>query len=101
MMGNFLFFFKNPAPGLQVFQPDIPFAETDSDFHLCPLPRYTSNDTTNPHASTQKQYLDREVSDEAGVNRALVASQSIHQSDGDDYSILETLYVINMISDEQ
>ena len=52
---------QNPAPGLQVFQPNLPYAETDSDFHLCPLPRYTCSDVTNPHGSTQKQYLDREV----------------------------------------
>lgn len=54
--------FQNPAPGLQVFQPPLPYAETDADFHLCPLPRYTSTSTTNPHMATQKHYLDKEVS---------------------------------------
>lgn len=53
---------QNPAPGLQVFQAPMPYAETDPDFHLCPLPRYTRKDyATNPHASTQRKYLDREV----------------------------------------
>ncbi|KAK2149919.1 hypothetical protein LSH36_431g01010 [Paralvinella palmiformis] len=50
----------NPSPGLQVFQAPLPYAETDSDFHLCPLPRYTSSNMANPHMSTQRQYLDRE-----------------------------------------
>ncbi|XP_067649334.1 cilia- and flagella-associated protein 221-like isoform X1 [Haliotis asinina] len=51
----------NPAPGLQVFQAPIPYAEVDPDFHLCPLPRYVRKDfMTNPHASTQRHYLDRE-----------------------------------------
>ncbi|XP_076466697.1 LOW QUALITY PROTEIN: cilia- and flagella-associated protein 221-like [Babylonia areolata] len=51
----------NPAPGLQVFQAPMPYAEVDSEFHLCPLPRYFRQDyETNPHASTQRKYLDRE-----------------------------------------
>jgi len=51
----------NPAPGLQVFQAPMPYAEVDGDFHLCPLPRYFSRDyDSNPHASTQRKYLDRE-----------------------------------------
>ncbi|XP_052248642.1 cilia- and flagella-associated protein 221-like isoform X2 [Dreissena polymorpha] len=51
----------NPAPGLQVFQAPVPYAETDPDFHLCPLPRYTRRDhATNVHAATQRRYLDRE-----------------------------------------
>ncbi|KAK3588715.1 hypothetical protein CHS0354_026034 [Potamilus streckersoni] len=51
----------NPAPGLHVFQSPMPYAETDPDFHLCPLPRYTRKDhATNPHASTQRRYADRE-----------------------------------------
>ena len=55
--------FQNPAPGLQVFQAPMPYAEVDPEFHLCPLPRYFRQDyDTNPHASTQRKYLDREVS---------------------------------------
>ncbi|KAK3108459.1 hypothetical protein FSP39_008303 [Pinctada imbricata] len=51
----------NPAPGLQVFQAPVPYAEVDPDFHLCPLPRYYRKDhATNPHAATQRRYLDRE-----------------------------------------
>lgn len=51
----------NPAPGLQVFEAPMPYAETDSDYHLCPLPRYFRTDCdNNPHASTQRKYLDRE-----------------------------------------
>lgn len=57
-----LFFGQNPAPGLQVFQSPVPYAETDSDFHLCPLPRYFRKDYgTNMHAATQRKYMDREV----------------------------------------
>ncbi|XP_060601443.1 cilia- and flagella-associated protein 221-like [Ruditapes philippinarum] len=51
----------NPAPGLQVFQAPVPFAETDADFHLCPLPRYFRKDhSSNMHAATQRKYMDRE-----------------------------------------
>ncbi|KAL8567912.1 hypothetical protein ACOMHN_059034 [Nucella lapillus] len=51
----------NPAPGLQVFQAPMPYAEVDPEFHLCPLPRYFRQDyDTNQHASTQRKYLDRE-----------------------------------------
>lgn len=51
----------NPAPGLQVFQAPVPYSETDSDFHLCPIPTYFKKDhATNPHSATQRRYLDRE-----------------------------------------
>lgn len=51
----------NPAPGLQIFQAPVPFAEVDSEFHLCPLPRYFRQDfAASPHATTQRKYLDRE-----------------------------------------
>ncbi|XP_021377773.1 cilia- and flagella-associated protein 221-like isoform X2 [Mizuhopecten yessoensis] len=51
----------NPSPGLQVFQSPMPYAEVDSDFHLCPLPRYFRTDhASNPHTATQRKYLDRE-----------------------------------------
>ncbi|KAK0058292.1 cilia- and flagella-associated protein 221-like isoform X1 [Biomphalaria pfeifferi] len=46
----------NPAPGLQVFLPTIPYSEVDYDFHLCPLPRYPRTD----RSVTQKKTLDRE-----------------------------------------
>nr|XP_054768030.1 cilia- and flagella-associated protein 221-like isoform X1 [Lytechinus pictus] len=50
----------NPAPGLQVFLPPLPYAEVDPDFHLCPLPRYTHSDPRNKHGATLKRYLDKE-----------------------------------------
>ncbi|XP_038044642.1 cilia- and flagella-associated protein 221-like [Patiria miniata] len=50
----------NPAPGLQVFMPPLPYAEVDADFHLCPLPRYTHKDPSNKHGTTLKKFLDRE-----------------------------------------
>ncbi|PIK57014.1 putative primary ciliary dyskinesia protein 1-like [Apostichopus japonicus] len=50
----------NPAPGLQVFLPPMPYAETDPDFHLNPLPCYTHRNPTNKHGSTLKNFLDRE-----------------------------------------
>lgn len=56
------FLLQNPAPGLQVFQAPVPYSETDSDFHLCPIPTYFKKDhATNPHSATQRRYLDREV----------------------------------------
>ncbi|XP_078572039.1 cilia- and flagella-associated protein 221-like [Branchiostoma floridae x Branchiostoma japonicum] len=53
----------NPAPGLQVFMAPMPYAETDPDFHLCPLPRYTvpkDSPYWTQHLATQKKFLDRE-----------------------------------------
>jgi len=51
----------NPAPGLQVFQAPMPYAEVDYDYHLCPLPRYPRTDhATNKHSVTQRKFLDRE-----------------------------------------
>ncbi|GFO40892.1 cilia- and flagella-associated protein 221-like [Plakobranchus ocellatus] len=57
----------NPAPGLQVFQAPMPYAEVDVDYHLCPLPRYPRSDHradassgTSHHAGTQRRFLDRE-----------------------------------------
>ncbi|XP_071803260.1 cilia- and flagella-associated protein 221-like [Asterias amurensis] len=50
----------NPAPGLQVFLPPLPYSEVDSDFHMCPLPRYTHGDLSNKHGTTLKRFLDRE-----------------------------------------
>ncbi|XP_077430625.1 cilia- and flagella-associated protein 221 isoform X2 [Vanacampus margaritifer] len=32
----------NPAPGLQAYKPTPKYLESDVDFHLCPLPRYSS-----------------------------------------------------------
>lgn len=51
----------NPAPGLQVFQAPMPYAEVDYDYHLCPLPRFQRSDyATNKHSATQRKFLDRE-----------------------------------------
>ncbi|XP_072017653.1 cilia- and flagella-associated protein 221-like [Amphiura filiformis] len=51
----------NPAPGLQVFMPPMPYAETDPDFHLCPLPRYSHRDSNkNSVGLISKKFLDRE-----------------------------------------
>ncbi|RUS76179.1 hypothetical protein EGW08_016057, partial [Elysia chlorotica] len=57
----------NPAPGLQVFQAPMPYAEVDVDYHLCPLPRYPrpehrgdSGSSSGHLAGTQRRFLDRE-----------------------------------------
>jgi len=51
----------NATPGLQVFQSPVPYAEVDSDYHLCPLPKYIVHCMdTSAHKQTQKQFLDRE-----------------------------------------
>ncbi|XP_023251162.1 cilia- and flagella-associated protein 221 [Seriola lalandi dorsalis] len=52
----------NPAPGLQAYKPTPNYLESDLEFHLCPLPRYTvsesnMHDTRTLH--TQKKFLDR------------------------------------------
>ncbi|XP_044044430.1 cilia- and flagella-associated protein 221 isoform X2 [Siniperca chuatsi] len=54
----------NPAPGLQTYKPTPKYLESDLEFHLCPLPRYTVPEsnmrgirTQTPH--TQRKFLDR------------------------------------------
>ncbi|XP_051880699.1 cilia- and flagella-associated protein 221-like [Pristis pectinata] len=51
----------NLVPDLCAFKTPLSFAETDLEFHLCPLPRYVidSKDGSN-FASTQKKFLDRD-----------------------------------------
>uniref|UniRef100_UPI003AAC5FD2 cilia- and flagella-associated protein 221 n=1 Tax=Centroberyx gerrardi TaxID=166262 RepID=UPI003AAC5FD2 len=52
----------NPAPGLQTYKPTPKYLESDLEFHLCPLPRYTIPES-NVHGiktpNTQKKFLDR------------------------------------------
>ncbi|KAF6023804.1 CFAP221 [Bugula neritina] len=51
----------NATPGLQVFKSPVAYAEVDSDYHLCPLPKYTLQPVEpSQHKSTQKEFLDRE-----------------------------------------
>ena len=52
-----LMMIQNPAPGLLTLANPLPYSEINADFHVCPLPRFTSTSDT----STQKQYLDRQV----------------------------------------
>ncbi|KAJ7384106.1 hypothetical protein OS493_023430 [Desmophyllum pertusum] len=47
----------NPAPGLQVFKPPLPYAEVDEDYHLCPLPR---NRTSGKSGKQGRKYLERQ-----------------------------------------
>lgn len=47
----------NPAPGLQVFKPPLPYAEVDEDYHLCPLPR---NRMTGKSGKQGRKYLERQ-----------------------------------------
>uniref|UniRef100_UPI00398E694C cilia- and flagella-associated protein 221 isoform X1 n=2 Tax=Pristiophorus japonicus TaxID=55135 RepID=UPI00398E694C len=51
----------NPAPDIYGFKKSLSYAETELEFHLCPLPRYNidSKDANN-FASTQKKFLDRD-----------------------------------------
>jgi len=42
--------------------PSLAYSETDTDFHVCPLPRFTATDGDDiSQSATQKQYLDRQV----------------------------------------
>ncbi|XP_038573991.1 cilia- and flagella-associated protein 221 [Micropterus salmoides] len=52
----------NPAPGLQAYKPTPKYLESDLEFHLCPLSRYTAPESNmcgirTPH--TQRKFLDR------------------------------------------
>ncbi|XP_041834563.1 cilia- and flagella-associated protein 221 isoform X2 [Melanotaenia boesemani] len=60
----------NPAPGLQTYKPHPKYLESDLEFHLCPLPRYTlpgsnicDSKTQTPHTQflhhkdNRKQHL--------------------------------------------
>ncbi|KAF7666584.1 hypothetical protein LDENG_00098890 [Lucifuga dentata] len=51
----------NPAPGLQTYKPTPKYMESDLEFLLCPLPRYTipeSGTKTQP-SHTPRKFLDR------------------------------------------
>ncbi|MGH0172956.1 UNVERIFIED_CONTAM: hypothetical protein FKN15_001087 [Acipenser sinensis] len=54
---------ENPAPGLYAFKQPLSYLETDLEFHLCRVPRYTvikdAGARTNV-TNTQKKFLDRE-----------------------------------------
>ncbi|XP_038645746.1 cilia- and flagella-associated protein 221 isoform X1 [Scyliorhinus canicula] len=51
----------NAVPDLNVHKRPFSYAETDLDYHLCPLPRYhtTSKDEAD-EGSTQKKFIDRD-----------------------------------------
>jgi len=51
----------NPAPGLVRYRKPLPYAETDLDFHLNPIPPHPARQdisTSTPHCTTQKAFLD-------------------------------------------
>ncbi|XP_062908526.1 cilia- and flagella-associated protein 221 [Mobula hypostoma] len=51
----------NLVPDLCAFKKPLSFAETDLEFHLCPLPRYVIDSKNGSNfASTQKKFLDRD-----------------------------------------
>ncbi|XP_041822424.1 cilia- and flagella-associated protein 221 [Chelmon rostratus] len=51
----------NPAPGLQTYKTTPKYLESDLEFHLCPLPRYTfpESNMCGMRTHTQKKFLDR------------------------------------------
>nr|XP_046238673.1 cilia- and flagella-associated protein 221 isoform X2 [Scatophagus argus] len=51
----------NPAPGLQTYTPTPKYLESDLEFYLCPLPRYTipEGSACGMTTHTQKKFLDR------------------------------------------
>ncbi|XP_061915386.1 cilia- and flagella-associated protein 221 [Entelurus aequoreus] len=54
----------NPAPGLQAYKPTPKYLESDVDFHLCPLPRYS---TAEGHTSgMESQTLHTQALDPKG-----------------------------------
>ncbi|XP_068165730.1 cilia- and flagella-associated protein 221 [Antennarius striatus] len=49
----------NPAPGLQAYKPTPKYLESDPEFHLCPLPRYTIPEGSGNTTHTQKRFQSR------------------------------------------
>ncbi|KAK2856878.1 hypothetical protein Q5P01_005613 [Channa striata] len=53
----------NPAPGLQAYKPTPKYMESDLEYHLCPLPRYTNPDTSTSgiktHMPDPQKFLNR------------------------------------------
>ncbi|XP_035854667.1 cilia- and flagella-associated protein 221 isoform X2 [Sander lucioperca] len=54
----------NPAPGLQTYKPSPKYLESDLEFHLCPLPRYTIPESNmcgrgaqTPHTLDRKEVI--------------------------------------------
>ncbi|XP_073318608.1 cilia- and flagella-associated protein 221 [Pagrus major] len=53
----------NPAPGLQTYKPTPKYLESDLEFHLSPLPRYTvpEGNVSGSKTHSQKRFLDRKA----------------------------------------
>ncbi|GCB68588.1 hypothetical protein scyTo_0010421, partial [Scyliorhinus torazame] len=52
---------ENAAPDLNAHKRPFSYAETDLDYHLCPLPRYhTASKDEADDGSTQKKFIDRD-----------------------------------------
>ncbi|XP_072305279.1 cilia- and flagella-associated protein 221 [Eucyclogobius newberryi] len=54
----------NPAPGLHAHRPTPKYLESDSEYHLCPLPTYHQQASDDEPTSTQEHLMDKEVIEE-------------------------------------
>ncbi|XP_062301465.1 cilia- and flagella-associated protein 221 [Scomber scombrus] len=62
----------NPAPGLQTYKPTPKYLESDLEFHLCPLPRYTKPEINMCGVNTQTQHTQRKFLDRKGVIKGVM-----------------------------
>ncbi|XP_028286274.1 cilia- and flagella-associated protein 221 isoform X2 [Parambassis ranga] len=57
----------NPAPDLHAYKPTPKYLESDLEFHLCPLPRYTAPESNTPGMRTQTPHTQKELLDHKEV----------------------------------
>ncbi|XP_042261354.1 cilia- and flagella-associated protein 221 [Thunnus maccoyii] len=62
----------NPAPGLQTYKPTPKYLESDLEFHLCPLPRYTNPEINTCGVKTQTQHTQKKFLDRKGVIKGVM-----------------------------
>ncbi|XP_063733661.1 cilia- and flagella-associated protein 221 isoform X2 [Eleginops maclovinus] len=68
----------NPAPGLQAFKPTPKYLETDLEFHLCPLPRYSTPESSMCGRGTQTPHTPGQSLDCKEVISGLMTWKDFH-----------------------
>ncbi|XP_026219419.1 cilia- and flagella-associated protein 221 [Anabas testudineus] len=62
----------NPAPGLQAYKPTPKYLESDLEFHLCPLPRYTISENSMSDIKTQMPHNQKKLQDRKEVIKGVM-----------------------------
>ncbi|KAM6957961.1 LOW QUALITY PROTEIN: cilia- and flagella-associated protein 221 [Tautogolabrus adspersus] len=69
----------NPAPGLQNYKTKPKYLESDLNFHLCPVPRYTIPESKICDVRTQSSHAPKTLLDRQVVSQGLVKMKTFPQ----------------------